>query len=305
MIRAPIVLVAMLAAMIGPVAAASPQTDGSVAEAARQLAPGAFLWAPDVAPQGPVMLIVSIGAQRAVLYRNGIPIGITTVSTGRRGHATPTGVFTVLERRIEHYSSLYDGAPMPYMQRLTWGGVALHGGTLPGYPASHGCIRMPQEFARLLYSVTRLGMTVIVIRNAALPRLAPREQLLGNEDVPIGSGETVWRPEAAPDGPISIVISIADERLVVLRAGALIGSVPARVDAQLARPLAFMRRDDGAGEPAWVQIDLPLPGVDTPSPDLHGRVHVDPVFRARLDPLLVPGTTVVVTADSFRQENIP
>src|SRR5207237_723322 len=116
--------------------------------------------------------------QRAVLYRNGIPIAITTVSTGRPGHRTPTGVFTVLERDVEHYSSLYNAAPMPFMQRITWGGVALHGGDLPGYPASHGCIRLPREFARLLFGVTRLGMTVVITSEAAVPRLAPAESLL-------------------------------------------------------------------------------------------------------------------------------
>src|SRR5688572_25927129 len=129
---------------------------GTVLEAAERLKAGEFLWAPEIAPHGPVLLIVNLTTQRAVLYRNGLPIGISTVSTGRPGYRTPTGVFTVLQRRVEHYSSIYDNAPMPYMQRLTWGGVALHAGNLPGYPASHGCIRMPHDFARLLYGVTRL-----------------------------------------------------------------------------------------------------------------------------------------------------
>ena len=96
-------------------------------------------------------MIVSLATQRGTLYRNGVPIAITTVSTGKAGHETPTGVFTILQRDIDHRSNLYDDAPMPYMQRLTWGGVALHGGRLPGYPASHGCIRLPQAFARLIY----------------------------------------------------------------------------------------------------------------------------------------------------------
>src|SRR5688500_3360987 len=152
---------AMSPATVGteaPLPASGPTLEsGSVTAAAERLKPGEFLWAPEVAPAGPVLPVVSLATQRAVIYRNGLPIGISTVSTGRPGYRTPTGVFTVLQRRVEHYSSLYDDAPMPYMQRLTWGGVALHGGNLPGYPASHGCIRLPQAFARLLYDVSHMG----------------------------------------------------------------------------------------------------------------------------------------------------
>ena len=83
---------------------------------------------------GPVIMVVSITEQRAYVYRNGILIGATSVSTGRPGHLTPTGVFTVLQKQKEHRSTIYDGAPMPYMERLTWGGIALHAGGLPGYP---------------------------------------------------------------------------------------------------------------------------------------------------------------------------
>lgn len=115
----------------GRLAAQPTLQSGSVLEAAERLRPGEYLWAPEIAPEGPVLLVISLATQRAVLYRNGIPIGISTVSTGRPGYRTPTGIFTVLQRQVEHYSSLYNNAPMPYMQRLTWGGVALHGGDLP------------------------------------------------------------------------------------------------------------------------------------------------------------------------------
>lgn len=113
---------------------------------------------------------MSLATQRAVVYSNGVPIGISTVSTGRPGFETPTGTFVILQKRVEHYSNIYDNAPMPYMQRPTWGGVALHAGQLPGYPASHGCIRLPLEFARLLYDVTHHGMTVVITDRPAVPR---------------------------------------------------------------------------------------------------------------------------------------
>ena len=167
-------VLAAIALLCAPALAAQPSLDsGSVLQAAERLKPGEYLWAPQVAPDGPLLLVVSLATQRAVLYRNGLPIGISTVSTGRAGYATPIGVFTVLQRHVEHYSNLYDSAPMPYMQRLTWGGIALHGGNLPGYPASHGCIRLPLAFARLLYGVTHTGMTVIITDSATVPRVAP------------------------------------------------------------------------------------------------------------------------------------
>ena len=126
------------------------------------LEPGEFLWHPEVSPSGPVVVVVSIPEQKAHVYRNGLRIGVSTVSTGKPGHSTPTGVYPILQKRVEHYSNLYDNAPMPYMQRLTWGGVALHAGRIPGYPASNGCVRLPHEFAQLLYDVTKHGTTVVV-----------------------------------------------------------------------------------------------------------------------------------------------
>lgn len=126
------------------------------------LEPGEFLWHPEVAPSGPVVVVVSLPEQRAHVYRNGLRIGVSTISSGKAGHETPTGTYPILQKRVEHYSNLYDSAPMPYMQRLTWDGIALHAGRNPGYPASHGCIRLPHEFAALLYDVTSHDTTVVV-----------------------------------------------------------------------------------------------------------------------------------------------
>src|SRR5579871_5281314 len=105
----------------------------------------------------------------AGVRRNGILIGATTVSTGRPGHLTPTGVFTVLQKQKEHRSTIYDGAPMPHMERLTWGGIALHAGGLPGYPESHGCVHLPSEFAKLLFDISPAGMTVVIASDATAP----------------------------------------------------------------------------------------------------------------------------------------
>src|SRR6202522_2946885 len=134
-----------------------------------QLKKGEFLWMGEAVTAGPVVMVVSITEQRGYVYRNGILIGATTVSTGRPGHLTPTGVFTVLQKQKEHRSTIYDGAPMPYMERLTWGGVALHAGGLPGYPESHGCIHLPSEFAKELFAISPAGMTVVIADAASEP----------------------------------------------------------------------------------------------------------------------------------------
>lgn len=127
------------------------------------LDPGEYVWRPQNSPSGEVTIIVSLQQQKAFVYRGDGLIGVSTVSTGKPGHETPTGTFEILQKRREHYSNLYDNAPMPFMQRLTWSGVALHGGRIPGYAASHGCIRLPNSFARLLFGVTELGATVHVV----------------------------------------------------------------------------------------------------------------------------------------------
>src|SRR6476619_6770890 len=118
----------------------------TILDAARQLKPGEYIWAPDASPDAPALVIVNLQTQRLILFRNGVPIAASTVSSGSKGHETPTGVFTILQKNAEHYSKTYNNAPMPNMQRLTWKGIALHAGKLPGYPASHGCIRLPHAF---------------------------------------------------------------------------------------------------------------------------------------------------------------
>lgn len=117
----------------------------------------------------PLHMLVSLNEQKISVYRGLDLIETSPISSGKRGNSTPTGVFSILEKRRKHFSNLYDNAPMPFMQRLTWSGIALHVGKLPGYPASHGCIRMPRPFAKSLYSMTNRGMHVVVTRDQAEP----------------------------------------------------------------------------------------------------------------------------------------
>ena len=120
-------------------------------------------------PRGPLQLVVSINTQKVTLFSNGVRIAQGPVSTGVPGHPTPMGVFSVIEKDRYHHSNIYSGAPMPYMQRITWSGVALHEGVLPGHPDSHGCIRMSHDFAMKLWPITKLGVRVIVARDELTP----------------------------------------------------------------------------------------------------------------------------------------
>jgi lipoprotein-anchoring transpeptidase ErfK/SrfK len=130
------------------------------------MAPGDFDWNPERSLAGDVVIVVSLPQQLVHVYRGGVRIGESTISSGRPGHDTPPGVFTILQKQKMHRSTLYDDAPMPFMQRLTWDGIALHAGRLPGYPASHGCVRLPAAFAEALYGVTEHGGVVVVADDA-------------------------------------------------------------------------------------------------------------------------------------------
>ena len=117
----------------------------------------------------PIMAIVSLHDQQITVYDVKGSILRAPVSSGQNGRETPAGIFSVIQKEAEHYSNMYDDAYMPHMQRLTWSGIALHGGPLPGYPASHGCIRMPYDFAERLFDATRLGMRIIVAPGGVMP----------------------------------------------------------------------------------------------------------------------------------------
>lgn len=284
------------------------------------LKPGEWVWALSDEGRGPLVMLVGLGEQRAYLYRNGLLVAVSTVSTGKRGHETPTGVFTILQKDKDHRSSLYNSAPMPYQERLTWDGIALHAGGLPGFPESHGCVHLPTEFARRLFGVTRLGMVVVITRGdpasvhgAGPPVLAPVRAGDGRavDAEPLAADEAVrWTPELQPEGPLALLLSTRDERLVVLRSGVEIGR--AKVTLQWPEPVsgthAFVRCDgfaDGSfpgypdgRAPAWLSIALP--GHEDAAGQAVSRDQIDgvvipPAFVARVVPLIDTGTVLVVT----------
>src|SRR3984893_16969401 len=124
---------------------------------------------PEDSSKGPLQIIISIADQRVSLFDNGTLIARSSVSTGTQGHPTPLGVFSVIGKQRWHRSNIYSAAPMPYMQRITWSGIALHAGVVPGHPASHGCIRLKNDFAVRLWHLTKRGTRVIIAHGDVQP----------------------------------------------------------------------------------------------------------------------------------------
>ena len=292
------------------------------------LKPGEFVWNPGVAPDGPIVVVVSLTEQRSYVYRNGVEIGYTTVSTGKPGHETPTGIFTILQKDKNHHSSKYNNAPMPYQQRLTWDGVALHAGGLPGYPESHGCVHLPSKFAEELFGASHMGMTVVVVDNRTAPADVVHPAALAPVDASTGAAEIQarlqagekwrWQPERAPEGPVSIMISAADQRAIVLRNGVEIGRSRVAV-RDPGKPLGthafIVKAGEGTGESVilkgaaarnWLAVSMP--GYDATTDNslpsvVGGRIHLPQDFAAQVYPLLTPGTTLLLTDAPVLEEN--
>ena len=298
-------VIAALALTIPVPAFATPApapSDGAI----EQLKPGGYLWAPQIAPRGPVTIIISLATQRAYAYRNGVPIGVSTVSTGAPGRETPTGVFVILQKAVTHKSNRYSNAPMPFMQRLTWKGIAMHAGNLPGYPASHGCIRLPPEFAKLLFGITSRGMTVVITDNPLAPEIVSSPGILetATASEPLtDSAAYRWQPSKAQQGPVTIVISGRDQRIVILRNGVEIGSSAITIDGPVTTTEAFTLNAINQSGVHWLR--LPLPGQRSDgAPEMtlaeRGRVHFPEALRQNILSIIAPGTTLLVTRDSLK-----
>jgi L,D-transpeptidase catalytic domain len=281
------------------------------------LKPGEYWWKPQLSPSGPVVVLVSIPQQTMNVYRNGILIGRSTVSTGTKGNATPGGVFNILEKKQRHYSKKYENAPMPYMQRLTWSGIAMHSGQLPGYPASHGCIRLPYDFSQLLFTVTGNGGTVVVgDSKTPTPHLASNPGLLlaPKDFTPemvrrLARDEYDWRPERSPEGPITIVLSSADRTLYVYRNGNPIGRAALEVTGrgltgrERLGSHVFTLLEGSSGKPSqlapgreagrWMRVSSE--GRPADAEQVASRIRFNTEFAQKLADEIRAGTTVIVT----------
>jgi lipoprotein-anchoring transpeptidase ErfK/SrfK len=269
-----------------------------LARQADQLKPGQWVWAPDIAPKGPILVYVDLSTQVATVYRNGVRIGVSTVSTGKPGHETPTGVFTILQKDANHHSSKYNNAPMPFQQRLTWDGVALHAGGLPGYPESHGCVHLPYAFAKSLFVTTDLGATVIVAGNASHPVSTGGGQVIAPSAAATGATGDYWTPEKSPWGPVTIILSRSDQQAVVLRNGIEIGRSHVALPADDEATHVLTLSSDASGKTQWIYAEVAGHTdeagrvVDEAA---RNRVQIPPDFYAKVSAILQPGATLLVT----------
>jgi len=280
-----------------------------------KLKPGEYVWEPALSPEGPVAILVSLPEQIAHVYRNGLEIGVTTVSTGRKGHRTPTGVFLILQKDKHHHSSIYHNASMPNTQRLTWGGVCLHAGGLPGYPSSHGCVHLPLEFSAKLFEITHLGTAVIVADEASAPAdvVHPGIILSGGADQMIDQKLALERrkkhkkvPPAAGDHPnrvpvASVLVSAADRKSYLLKDGEIVDQKPITV-ANPHQPLGthvlVLKTLEGQ-HPTWSAASIrhadstaSAEGTDSAILD---RIKFDPGFVEQALGALHPGMSLMIT----------
>lgn len=275
-----------LLALVVPLFLAACGSNGiSVPSIFSGLKPQSYTWYPNRAVSGPLLVFVSIPRQEAVVYRNGIRIGRAAVSTGRPGHSTPTGVFQILEKDIDHHSKTYGNAPMPYMERLTWDGVALHTGFNPGHPDSHGCVRMPDGFAKELFKITHVGGTVIISNSTKLPTMTLSDGPGGG-----GAGAASWSG-LSKSAATSVVVSTRDRLAVVYQNGRRVASSPVEVGGSLARldgEEAFLY----AGDQRWHTVE-----GSASVKDLAGDLRFPDAFRQKLHDISHPGTTMVITSE--------
>ena len=214
---------------------------------------------PEDPPKGPLQIIISITDQRVSLFDNGTLIARSSVSTGTQGHPTPLGVFSVIGKQRWHRSNIYSAAPMPYMQRITWSGIALHAGVVPGHPASHGCIRLKNDFAIQLWHLTKRGTRVIIAHDDVQPVEITNPHLFkpkavsgspefqaatvaGKSISPVSNAETpettsLQVPGSAPAGgepkkivPISVFVSRKLSKLFVRQGFSPLFDVPIKIE---------------------------------------------------------------------------
>jgi len=269
------------------------------------LQPGQFFWSTEGAAEGPVVIIVSIPKQLVFVYRNALLVGLSTCSTGKPGHSTPAGLFRVIGKFKVHRSAKY-GDDMPNTLRLTRRGVALHGGDVPGYPVSHGCVHLPLPFADGLFELTATG-TLAVIGGDDDHRLVH-----GPGVTPAGSaGNVVAAREAArsvapsgPDADTTILVSAADRRIYVVQDGTIVAEGPAKI-ANPAEPLGTSMFVWRGGELAgsariWRGGGFePVPGVAVAHTKPLERLDSNAKLTATLEQLMHSGTLLVTTDEAL------
>lgn len=288
---------------------AAPAAAQLVNKLAYDLKNGEFNWFPERSAGGPILIIVSIPDQLVHVFRNGIRIAASTCSTGKPGHRTPTGVFQILQKDKHHRSSTYSNAPMPNMNRLTWSGIALHAGNLPGYPASHGCVRLPMQFSERLFEITRKGMTVVIADEHSQPAAVTHPGMV--------LGDYAKKEFAAVDTALvrdqyaaghtdkpsvtSVVVSSKDRSVTVLEDGHVVAKGKAHIEGG-GKPIGESvytltgahKADDSL---TWSGVAYGKTDREDMTRELR-RITADPHVREQIRKRMQNGMTVVTTDQS-------
>ncbi|HSI10457.1 MAG TPA: L,D-transpeptidase family protein [Chthoniobacter sp.] len=273
------------------------------------LKPGEYWWNEHLSPSGPVVVLVSIPLQVLHVYRNGVLVGRSTVTVSSSAAATSGGVYTVIQRTQPQSKN----AAAPTTQRLTSSGITGHVADMPGTPASKGSLRMPHDFAQLLYGLTSRSATTIVVGNGKTPSahlasdpgvlLAPTDFTAPNV-APLEPGKYDWHPNRREEGPISIVISSADRALYVFRNGNAIGRAAVQISGSAglgSHVFTLLSKTTGKASrlapdreaARWMCVTSRGPSVD--AKDIAARLHFSPDFAHKLYDTLSTGATIVVT----------
>jgi hypothetical protein len=298
-------------------AAVLPEGRGAFAQLvnkyAEQLQNGEFNWFPERSPAGPVLIIVSIPDQLVYVYRNGIRVAASSCSTGKPGHRTPTGVFTILQKDKHHRSSTYSNAPMPNMNRLTWSGIALHAGNLPGYPASHGCVRLPMQFSEMLFGITRLGMTVVIADERSQPSAVVHPGLVLGDyarrefaavDASLKKAQ-YSEGRSAPQRHTSVLVHGADRKMTVFEDGDPVAEGKVEISGKQALPESvhtLVATDGDKGQLRWVSTGYGKSGREDLGQQLR-RIKAEPRVREAMRSRMHHGMSVVTTETASRPEH--
>ena len=288
---------------------ATPASAQLVPKYAEQLENGEFNWFPERSASGPMLIIVSIPDQKLHVYRNGIRVAASTCSTGKPGHSTPTGVFKILEKDKHHRSSTYNNAPMPNMNRLTWSGIALHAGQLPGYPASHGCVRLPLQFSDMLFGITRKGLTVVIADNKSYPsEVVHPGMVLGQyaRNEFIGVDTSIKRSQYSEGHDpkprtTSVVVSAKDRKISVFEDDKVVATGAVKIKdyhkPMAARAYMLHGVDEEKKDLRWSSVGYGKHDREDMAEEFR-RIEAEPEIREEVRKRMQHGMTVVTTNES-------
>lgn len=282
---------------------------------AEQLKNGEFNWFPERSSSGPLLIIVSIPDQIVHVYRNGIRVAASSCSTGKPGHRTPNGVFKILQKDKHHKSSTYSNAPMPNMNRLTWSGIALHAGNLPGYPASHGCVRLPLQFSDMLFGITRLGVTVVLADDHSQPQSVTHPgMVLGDyarrefAAVDVALKKSEYSEGYVAPSSTSVIVSRKDRAVRVLENDRVVATGKADFGnpaAPVGNRIYTLTGSDGRKQDLrWVSAGYSDRKTRAAKADTLQHIKAEPVVREQIRRRMHNGMTVVVADEPAQAANV-